>query len=226
MNTINRNTKHQTNFGTALFLYLICLLWCLSIEVNVAKASSIVSPELERYLRTVTSRNNNGSTLSTPIHNVASSNEDRILMDVHTYAFLNYSFLDENEQCQNVTFNEEKARYGEGKILSVRGELVHISDAMDVKDDSACSSDIRGTRGKPLPINGVNWVALVRRGQCTFEEKVKNVHAKGAIGVIIYNDRTVLHLEKMQIKGKTRKCANQNLDNYQTYFIILILTHR
>lgn len=208
MNTTNSNSSNNKTThtsGTLFCLYFGCLLCCLSFELDLAEASSIVSTELERYLRTVTSRNNGTTVPSTPTHNMVSANEDRILMDVHTYAFLNYSYLDEEQQWRNVSFNEEKARYGEGKIMSVMGKLVHITDASDLEDDSACSSNIRGTLGQTLPSADISWVALVRRGHCTFEEKVKHVHAKGAVGVIVYNDRTVLHLEKMQIKDKTRK---------------------
>lgn len=158
-------------------------------------AMSIGNQDLERYFRTVN-------------NNTALASEERIAMDFYTYAFLNYTYIKDSTPYP-VQFNAEKARYGEGKILTVHGELIHISDLSDTKNDTACSPNIAGTNGTPTPTWGP-WIALVRRGHCTFEEKVKNVYLKGAAGVIIYNDKPVVSLEKMQIKGKQRKYWNGN----------------
>lgn len=177
-----------------LLLFLACLTLQNGLRFNynaVVTAMSIANQDVERYFRSV----NSTQSLAT---------EERIAMDMYTYAFLNYTYA-ENQQTRVIQFNEEKARYGEGKILSVHGKLVHISDAEDIKDDTACSANILGTNGQMTPAYGISWIALVRRGRCTFEEKVKNVYMKGAAGVIIYNDKPVMNLEKMQIKGKTRE---------------------
>ncbi|XP_061399938.1 E3 ubiquitin-protein ligase goliath [Musca vetustissima] len=180
---------------------VLLLLVCLSLQgdmrssytalrTQLVSAMSIANQDLERYFRSV----NSTQTMAA---------EERIAVDIYTYAFLNYSYV-ENQEVQYINFNEEKARYGEGKIFNVQGKLVHISDAEDVKDDTACSSNILGTNGQPTPAEGISWIALVRRGRCTFEEKVKNVYNKKALGIIIYNDKTVMNLEKMQIKDKSR----------------------
>ncbi|KAM7344879.1 ring finger protein goliath isoform 1-T2 [Cochliomyia hominivorax] len=158
---------------------------------SLVAAMSIANQDLERYFH---SANRTQTSLAS---------EERIAMDVYTYAFLNYSYM-ENQQLRVVNYQEEKARYGEGKILTVQGKLVHISTPEDLKDDTACSFNLLGTNGQPIPPYSVSWIALVRRGRCTFEEKVKNVFQHGASGVIIYNDKPVMNLEKMQIKGKTR----------------------
>lgn len=185
--------------GMLLLLACLCLLGDLRLSSPatnsyLVKANSIANQDLERYFRSV----NTTQTLAS---------EERIAVDVYTYAFLNYSYV-ENQQVRNIYFDEEKARYGEGKIFNVHGKLVHISDAEDVKDDTACSSNILGTNGQPTPPEGISWIALVRRGRCTFEEKVKNVYMKKAAGIIIYNDKPVMSLEKMQIKGKAREYWN------------------
>lgn len=169
------------------FLALSILSVCSRSTASMAMAMSITNPDLERYFRT--------PNISQPFI----MSEERIAMDLYTYAYLNYSYGE-----TQVKFDEEKARYGEGKIASVQGKLVHITNADDVNDDYACSTNILGTHGAPTPAAGVEWIALVRRGRCTFEEKVKNVHDKGAYGVIIFNDKPVMNLEKMQIKGKNR----------------------
>ncbi|KAL7736997.1 hypothetical protein ACLKA6_008853 [Drosophila palustris] len=162
---------------------------------TLVAAMTIANQDLERYFRQANLTHSYG----TP--------EERIPVDVYNFAFLNWSYVDsENTICES-EFSEEKARYGEGKILNVTGRLIHISTADDDSDDFACTPYIRGTRGTPLPEKGVPWIALVRRGRCTFEDKVKHVHHYNAAGVIIYNDKQVMQLEKMQIKGKNRNIA-------------------
>ncbi|XP_062130609.1 E3 ubiquitin-protein ligase goliath [Drosophila sulfurigaster albostrigata] len=163
---------------------------------TLVAAMTIANQDLERYFRAA-----NAS------HTYTGHVEERSNMDTYTFAFLNWSYVDTvNTICES-EFSEEKARYGEGKILNVTGRLIHISTADDDSDDFACTPYIRGTRGTPLPEKGVPWIALVRRGRCTFEDKVKHVHHYNAAGVIIYNDKQVMQLEKMQIKVKTRNIA-------------------
>ncbi|XP_037941565.1 protein goliath-like [Teleopsis dalmanni] len=181
-----------------LFVCLVGLLGGLRLTsttttTTFVAAMSIGNQDIERYFRSV-----NAS------QSLAVMTEDRIAMDTYTFAFINYTYYGDDHIKHEVQYAEEKARYGEGRILSVKGKLVHVTDANDFTDDYACSPNILGTLGNPTPSSGVSWIALVRRGRCTFEEKVKNVHYKGAAGVIVYNDKTVPNLEKMQIKGKTR----------------------
>ncbi|KAH8257648.1 hypothetical protein KR038_009709 [Drosophila bunnanda] len=162
---------------------------------TLVAAMSIANQDLERYFRPGNST-----------HSFAGI-EDRIAVDVYNYAFLNWSYVDHSNILCSMDFPQEQARYGEGKVLNITGRLVHISATDNVNDDFACTPYIRGTMGAPTPEKGVTWIALVRRGRCTFEEKVKHVYQQNAAGVIIYNDKQVMQLEKMQIKGKTRNIA-------------------
>ncbi|XP_043642620.1 protein goliath isoform X2 [Drosophila teissieri] len=162
---------------------------------TLVAAMSIANQDLERYFRP-----GNGT------HSF-SGMEDRIAVDVYNYAFLNWSYVEHGNMLCNMEFAQEQARYGEGKVLNVTGRLVHISATDNFSDDYACTPYIRGTLGAPTPDKGETWIALVRRGRCTFEEKVKHVYQQNAAGVIIYNDKQVMQLEKMQIKGKTRNIA-------------------
>ncbi|KAH8373539.1 hypothetical protein KR200_010342 [Drosophila serrata] len=162
---------------------------------TLVAAMSIANQDLERYFRP-----GNGTLSFAGI-------EDRIAVDVYNYAFLNWSYVDHSNILCSMDFPQEQARYGEGKVLNITGRLVHISATDNVNDDFACTPYIRGTMGAPTPEKGVTWIALVRRGRCTFEEKVKHVYQQNAAGVIIYNDKQVMQLEKMQIKGKTRNIA-------------------
>ncbi|XP_064535954.1 E3 ubiquitin-protein ligase goliath [Drosophila montana] len=185
-------------------LLLACLVLLLggqphltstTTTTTLVAAMTIANQDLERYFRPA------NATL------VFGSIADERLSDFYNFAFLNWSYVDsENIPCE-IEFTDEKARYGEGRVLNVTGRLIHISTADDISDDFACTPYIRGTLGMPLPEKGVSWIALVRRGRCTFEDKVKHVYQYNAAGVIIYNDKQVMQLEKMQIKNKNRNIA-------------------
>uniref|UniRef100_B4MPL8 GK21726 n=1 Tax=Drosophila willistoni TaxID=7260 RepID=B4MPL8_DROWI len=162
---------------------------------TLVAAMSIANQDLERFFRPANAT-----------HTFASI-DDRMASDIYNYAFLNWSYVDHDNILQTVDFPQEQARYGEGRVLNVTGRLVHISTADDIADDYACTPFIHGTMGSSLPEKGVTWIALVRRGRCTFEDKVKHVYQHNAVGVIIYNDKQVMQLEKMQIKVKTRNIA-------------------
>lgn len=79
--------------------------------------------------------------------------------------------------------------------LWVRGR---ITLTVNVSDRS-----YNGTSSVSLPEGP--WIALIRRGVCKFEDKVKNVYNNNAIGVIVYNDRESQNLDKMQIADKERE---------------------
>lgn len=100
-------------------------------------------------------------------------------------------------------YAQETAKYGEGQISAVSGPLVHVTTAKDRADHTACSCDLRGTNGQPLP--GKGWIALIKRGECKFDEKVACVYRNGAIGAIVYDFKEVPTLDKMKIDDKTRK---------------------
>ncbi|XP_043867078.1 protein goliath isoform X2 [Drosophila mojavensis] len=186
-------------------LLLACLLLLLggqphltstTTTTTLVAAMTIANQDLERYFRPANAT-----------HSYTSIGEERLTMDFYNFAFLNWSYVDSQNIIREIEFSEEKARYGEGRVLNVTGRLIHISTADDISDDFACTPYIRGTLGMPLPEKGVSWIALVRRGRCTFEDKVKHVHQYNAAGVIIYNDKQVMQLEKMQIKNKNRNIA-------------------
>lgn len=54
------------------------------------------------------------------------------------------------------------------------------------------------------------WIALIKRGSCKFEDKVRHAYNHRAVGVIIYNDRDSQHLDKMQIVDKERELSNES----------------
>lgn len=120
-------------------------------------------------------------------------------LDVWVFATINISYVSDEPINRS-----EKAKYGEGKILNVEGKLVHITAIGDTTDHTACSKELLGTNGKDIP-TGEPWVALVKRGNCNFEDKVAHVYSYNASGVIVYNDRDSINLDKMKIIDKDRK---------------------
>jgi len=119
-------------------------------------------------------------------------------MDVWVFATINVQYM--SDEFINRT---EKAKYGEGKILNVEGKLVHITSRKSILDHTGCDKDLLGTMGKPIPTEP--WIALIKRGECNFEDKVANVYRLNASGVIVYNDRDSINLDKMKIIDKERE---------------------
>lgn len=130
--------------------------------------------------------------------------DNRIPNDIFVLAFINYTYV--NSDGKEIHFSEEKGKYGEGRVKNVIGKVVHITNYEDPTDHTACSDRIRGTNGRDLPSPETSWIALIRRGNCPFEDKVKHVYAHRAAGVIVYNDRNETILNKMKITDQTRKC--------------------
>ncbi|KAJ6645653.1 Protein goliath, partial [Pseudolycoriella hygida] len=99
--------------------------------------------------------------------------------------------------------NEERGKYGEGRIFSVHGFLVHVTSRDDQFDHTGCDMRMVCSTGQPLPTDRP-WIALIKRGGCNFEDKVKHAYEHKAIGVIVYNDRDNNALDKMKIVDTDR----------------------
>ncbi|KFB47830.1 AGAP010356-PA-like protein [Anopheles sinensis] len=129
--------------------------------------------------------------------------EDRMAIESSTLAHLNYSYVDAEGHLVELGGNES-AKYGEGRVLNRTGILVHVSNSVNRSDHTGCSKHWNGTRGQALPERHISWIALIRRGSCNFEDKVKHAFEHGAAGVIIYNDKDDAKLDKMKINDKER----------------------
>lgn len=141
--------------------------------------------------------------LPTGISSFSMPAEERLAVEPYVLAFINYTYVAADGL--ETHFAEEKGKYGEGRIFNVRGLLVHVTARYDEHDHTACSPHIKGTKGKELPPPGT-WVALIKRGNCNFEDKVKHAWMHKALGVIVYNDRDAGSLDKMRITERERKC--------------------
>lgn len=134
--------------------------------------------------------------LSNSISSFSIPAEERMIGEPFVLAYINYTYTNSDGVLNE--FAEEKGKYGEGRIFNVRGELVHVTSRYDVNDHSACSPHLKGTNGKDLPEPNT-WVALIKRGNCNFEDKVKHAWINKALGVVVYNDRDSPTLDKMKI---------------------------
>ncbi|XP_050068958.1 E3 ubiquitin-protein ligase goliath [Anopheles maculipalpis] len=129
--------------------------------------------------------------------------EERMAIESFTMAVLNYSYIGSDGHLVELGGNES-AKYGEGRILHRSGILVHVSSSVNRSDHTGCYKHWSGTLGEPIPDRNTPWIALVRRGGCNFEDKVKHGYEHGAGGVIIYNDKDDTRLDKMKINDKER----------------------
>ncbi|XP_052902358.1 E3 ubiquitin-protein ligase goliath [Anopheles moucheti] len=129
--------------------------------------------------------------------------EERMAFETSTLAYLNYSYTGADGQLVEFGGNES-AKYGEGRILNRSGILVHVSNSVNRSDHTGCYKHWSGTLGESVPDRNIPWIALVRRGGCNFEDKVKHAFEHGAAGVIIYNDKGDIKLDKMKINDKER----------------------
>lgn len=140
---------------------------------------------------------------------VTSKNEPRLdnfleITDANRYitlAFINMSWFERSETKWKEDL-QERSKYGMGRVMDVEGRLIHITDAINDKDHSACNDSLRDSFNHPLELIGVPWIALIKRGGCDFEKKIMNVYKHKASGVIIYNNVSGSELNYMKITKK------------------------
>lgn len=164
-------------------------IYTIFISISLVAATLVEAGELGTF----SSHNEYHSGVST----FSLPAEERLVSDEkYVFAFINYTYKVNGE---DKSFAAEKGKYGEGRILNVQGVLVHVTSDNNRLDHTACSPHLRGTNGAAFP--PTPWIALVRRGECNFEDKVKHVYAFRAAGIIIYNDREG-NLDKMKLVDK------------------------
>lgn len=179
----------------------ILIRTALSITICLSNPFVWSISDFDSYLNRITSNHSNPTVLS-PLPTTSSHQyEERTIVDSFVYAVINYTYSTiDGKQIPN---SSEQGRYGEGKVQNAYGVLVHVTMEDNLEDHTACTHGIAGTNRRALPSKA--WIALVKRGKCTFEDKVQNVWLRGAVGIIVYNDKNSKELEKMQIRDKQRE---------------------
>jgi PA domain len=90
----------------------------------------------------------------------------------------------------------ELGKFSEGHIASSSGLLVHVQ-SVNSTSDHACTMPLKPIGGDALPSEP--WIALIRRGHCSYEQKVDNAFKSNASAVLIFNDRESPVLQKMRV---------------------------
>ncbi|GJQ87686.1 hypothetical protein Trydic_g17504 [Trypoxylus dichotomus] len=94
----------------------------------------------------------------------------------------------------------EVGLYGSGYVGSAKGVLVHVTSSTDPNDHTGCLLPYHSTAPDgSLP--DIPWIALIKRGGCSFETKVENAYKSQATGVIVYNDRDANTLDRMKLSS-------------------------
>ncbi|KAL5289539.1 hypothetical protein ACFFRR_009564 [Megaselia abdita] len=172
----------------------------LSLTICLANSFVLSISDFDSYINHIT-KNQSNPTVLYPVQKTSQQKyEERIKIDSFVFAIINYTYS--TVDGKEIPNSSEQGRYGEGRVQSAHGVLVHVTMEDNIDDHSACTHAITGTNRSALPSKA--WIALVRRGKCTFEDKVQNVWLRGAVGIIVYNDKNSKELEKMQIRDKQR----------------------
>jgi len=134
--------------------------------------------------------------------------------DSYTTAYLNVTSYDVATGIAVQTEKSEIGKFGEYHVGAASGMLLHVIGTDG--DRNGCAPPVHGVR--ELPEAGP-WIALVRRGKCSFQTKVDNARRAGASAVIVYNDREATDLDKM-------KLTPSDPSEYDLYlYLLTILCH-
>ncbi|XP_050434290.1 E3 ubiquitin-protein ligase goliath isoform X2 [Adelges cooleyi] len=115
--------------------------------------------------------------------------------DSYTTAYLNVTCYDVATGAVIQSDKSEIGKFGEYHVGTASGRLVQML-GMD-GDRNGCAPPVRVA---PDPTFGSGpWIALVRRGKCSFQIKVDNARRAGASAIIVYNDREATDLDKMKL---------------------------
>lgn len=124
----------------------------------------------------------------------ASTNNAEETADSYTTAYLNVTSYDLTTGLMVQSDKSEIGKFGEYHVGVASGVLLHVVGTDG--DRNGCAPPVRGVQ--KLPVVGP-WIALVRRGKCSFQNKVDNARRAGASAVIVYNDRESTDLDKMKL---------------------------
>lgn len=94
---------------------------------------------------------------------------------------------------QNSTDIREMGRFGGTYLNDAEGIVVHVQSG-DKNGHDGCTPFHN-------PIPKEKWIALIERGDCDFEVKIKNAQVLNASAVVIYNHSDEKQLVSMRHQG-------------------------
>lgn len=115
--------------------------------------------------------------------------------DSYTTAYLNVTSFDVSTGDVVQSEKSEIGKFGEYHVGAATGVLLHVVGTDG--DRNGCAEPVHSIQ--EMPTTG-SWIALVRRGKCSFQQKVENARRAGASAVIVYNDREATDLDKMKLQ--------------------------
>ncbi|KAF3694298.1 E3 ubiquitin-protein ligase RNF130 [Channa argus] len=118
---------------------------------------------------------------------VSSARSDRnMVSDEYVGAMVNATVLDGRENIVHM-MSFDDGTYGQNSPkVDTRGVVIAPAPHHGVLDRQGCDP---GTHFL-IPHQGIHWVALLQRGNCTFKEKILKAAAYNATAVLVYNNST------------------------------------
>lgn len=126
-------------------------------------------------------------------------------VEPYTTAFLNITYVN-RVTGELVSEKSDLGKFGDAHESVVRGVLIHVrSGSYAANEDpfTGCSFPLKASYGW-LPVNEP-WIALIKRGGCSFQQKMENAYNSNASGFIVYNDKESTTLEKMKLQHNIPK---------------------
>jgi hypothetical protein len=93
----------------------------------------------------------------------------------------------------------ESGKFGETYVGPASGVLIHVRSKKN-GEPTACQPPLitYSTPDSTLPVSEP-WIALIKRGDCEFGDKVRNAIHSNAAAVLVYNDADETSLTRMII---------------------------
>jgi hypothetical protein len=123
--------------------------------------------------------------------------EEPLDTGICTYAYINITYNTSDGAVHSE--DKESGKFGETSVGSAYGLLIHVRSEFN-QNPTACTPPLitHSTEDGKLPVSEP-WIALIKRGECDFGDKMKNAIHSNAFAVIVYNDREATDLDRMRI---------------------------
>ena len=136
---------------------------------------------------------------TTPIEAIAQDHSPS-LSNRYT-AYVNITYLDPET---NHVFKDRQiihGHYGHGSIVDHRtGVVVHVRSANNLTD--GCSPPVN------VPGTGEKWIALVKRGDCSFQTKITNAAINSNASAVVIYDYEEISKDGFVMNDRGNKCFN------------------
>ena len=152
---------------------------------------------------------------SQPLSSTTSFSTSTQIASTYWTAFINISYVHYANNSSRPVFHTDRTetgRYGTASNRDVRGVAVEMiskesklrGENISLENESQNDEDITGCFPPFLDNYPLNepWIAVVKRGQCTFNEKVKHALELNASGVLVYDAENGKKLVSMKGKAK------------------------